>query len=235
MRIGSTLLMADQVCIQSYNWRMFRPLGSLQLALNSLDEFECDEVVIIRPIRDQDCLDNFKNDIRIISSIKTMTPLCFGGGIRDFAHLNLLKNLPIERLVFSTAFIEGNSNLIKYAVEMFGNQAIQCLLPIRYHNDQTMVFNSIKNMFIPIKNLNMNFIDDYSNEIILYDVENDGYADKFNQILLRKAPFSYDKLIITGGIGKSTISWAKREGLASVLIDNKVLHKEYSIKDYKNV
>ena len=105
MRVGSTLLLKNKKCYQSYNWSYFRPLGSLQIAVDSLDEYECDEVAIIRPVRDCDSLDLFSRDLDVLRELNAMTPISFGGGIRSREHLELLEGLPVERFVFSSAFI----------------------------------------------------------------------------------------------------------------------------------
>lgn len=234
MRIGSTLLLNNQMCVQSYSWSHLRPLGSMQLIMDSLEEFECDEVAIIRPVRDQDSLDLFCKDLEVIRSLKTMTPISFGGGVRTLTHLELLKDLPIERLVFSSCFIKKNGSLIVQARNMFGPQAIQCLLPVKMLNEVIFVFDSSCADFVSLNSLDLKAIDSLANEVILYDVDNDGCRDKFDQSLLDGFPFAKNKLVITGGVGELTVDWARREGLASVLIDNKVLHQEYSIRGYKN-
>ena len=63
MRIGSTVLLNENKCIQSYRWECFRPLGTLQGVIDSLEEYQCDEIAIIRPVRKNDSLDAFKTDI----------------------------------------------------------------------------------------------------------------------------------------------------------------------------
>ena len=45
MRIGSTVLLIDRLCVQSYGWSRLRPLGVLQGVIDSLEEYHCDEVV----------------------------------------------------------------------------------------------------------------------------------------------------------------------------------------------
>ncbi|MDC3247597.1 HisA/HisF-related TIM barrel protein [Gammaproteobacteria bacterium] len=234
MRVGSTLLLKNEKCYQSYNWSYFRPLGSLQTALDSLDEYECDEIAIIRPVRACDSLDLFSQDLDVLREIKTMTPICFGGGIRSSQHLELLEGLPVERLVFSSAFIESNEILVDSARQIFGKQAIQCLLPIKIVADNVYVYDSNKAKFIELSIVNLTLINELANEVIIYDANNDGGHDSFNKLLIERLPIEKHKLVVTGGVGKSTIDWARRKGLASVLIDNKVLHKEYSIRGFKN-
>ena len=89
-------------------------------------------------------------------------------------------------------------------------------------------------MNLNINSLDIEFINTLANEIILYDIENEGLSNGFNWSLLKNIPFNYDKLIVSGGIAKGDIKKAKQKEISSVLVENKVLHQEYSILGYKN-
>ncbi|MGV2989260.1 HisA/HisF-related TIM barrel protein [Vibrio sp. E150_011] len=234
MRVGSTVLLHNQQCVQSYDWNTLRPLGGLQGVLDSLEEYQCDEVAIIRPVRDHDTWMKFEEDIKVLHCLKTMTPISFGGGIRTVEHLALLSDLPIERLVFSSAFLSKNSKLLETAKDLFGHQAIQCLLPVRQQQEAIQVYCSERAIFVSQEDIDFDFIKAYANEVIVLDVTNEGHVDKFNFELLNQIPISNHKLIVSGGIGRESVRIAGEQGLASVLIENKVLHKEYSITSYKH-
>tara|TARA_R110001583_G_scaffold169781_2_gene322992 strand:- start:8930 stop:9571 length:642 start_codon:yes stop_codon:yes gene_type:complete len=208
-------------------------MGDLQGVLDSLEEYTCDEVAIIRPVRDGDTLESFKSDIETLKNLKTMTPISFGGGIRTLKHLYLIKDLPIERLIFSSAFLEENYELITASKNLFGHQAIQCLLPVIYEDGEVYVFHSSKAEYSLLSSININFINDSANEIILYDIKNEG-GRGFDWSLLDAMPFLNHKVVISGGIDTSILYVAKQKKIASVLIENKVLHKEYSVLGYKN-
>jgi phosphoribosylformimino-5-aminoimidazole carboxamide ribonucleotide (ProFAR) isomerase len=233
MRIGATVLLHGQKCVQSYHWNTLRPLGGLQGVLDSLEEYQCDEVAIIRPVRNQDTLAQFRADIQVLRRLKTMTPISFGGGIRSLEHLALLKFLPIERLVFSSAFLAKNRKLLDEAKNIFGHQAIQCLLPVRKKHEQLEVYCSEKAIFVPVADVDLAFIQAYANEVILFDVDSEGENNQFDFELLSALRIENSKLIVSGGIGHESVKTANEKGLASVLIDNKVLHNEYSIANYK--
>ena len=235
MRIGATVLLETMTAVQSYNWNCIRPLGNLQLVLDSLEEYRTDEVAIIRPVRGYDTLKSFSQDVELLRCIKTMTPLSFGGGIRNLQHIELLKGLPVERLIFSTAFLNEDKKLIDTAANLFGMQAIQCILPFKYSNGRLEVFNSAMGVFAPFTSCNSAFIDAHSNEIILYDVNGEGQPNAFACSVLDEVPFKKAKIIISGGIGKNSISSALKNNIASVLIEYRILHSEYSVKGYKNV
>ena len=235
MRVGASILFLDGYCYQSYGWKKSRPLGRLQNVIDSLEEYQCDEIVITRPIRDNESLDIFKKDIKIIENINCMTPISFGGGLRDIMHINMLHKLPIERLLFSSTFINGEHEIIEYAIKVYGHQAIQCVLPFRFKGNDLEIFSSSKNKFILSNKIDFTAIDILSNEIVLIDTFNEGSMDNFNKNILDKFGLRYDKLVISGGIGKGSIRYASRHNLAAAIIENKVLHREYSIRGYKNV
>jgi imidazole glycerol phosphate synthase subunit HisF len=235
MRVGSSIILKDSYCYQSYGWKSMRPLGKLQNVIDFLEAYECDEIVILRPIREKDKIELFKKDIEQIHNLKCMTPLSFGGGLRSKEHIDLLHDLPIERLVFSSSFIhKEDSDIISYATSLYGHQAIQCILPFRSEDKEIEIFSSKLNEFIPLNKIDFNFISKLANEIILLDTNNEGLNNKFYDDIIDKINIDNDRLIISGGIGKKNIKIAKNNNIASVVIDNKVLHSEYSIKGYKN-
>lgn len=233
MRIGSSIILLDGYCYQSYGWKLMRPLGKLQNIIDFLEAYQCDEIAIIRPIREVDTRKSFQRDIDELIKVNCMTPLSFGGGLRDIEHIELLHNLPIERLIFSSAFIHKDFDLIKHATNLYGHQAIQCVIPFNYENDEIQIFSSKLNKFIPFDSINLDFIEKYANEIILLDTKNEGLSDEFEDEILEKIQINNKKLIVSGGISKKNERFIKKN-IASVIIDNKVLHNEYSIKGYRN-
>ena len=79
------------------------------------------------------------------------------------------------------------------------------------------------------------FINQNSNEIILFDVNNEGLLDKFDFDILDFINLPREKLIISGGIGPRNSRKAAKLSIASTLIDNKTLHNEFSLKRYKQI
>lgn len=234
MRIGSTVLLKDQSCVQSYCWNSFRPLGTLQSVIDSLEEYQCDEIAIIRPVRKGDSEALFRADIDVLKNLKCMTPISFGGGIRSLQHVEALKGVPIERLIFSTAFLEKNSELLTTAKDLFGHQAIQCMLPFSKKGGEYFIFHSGISEYIPLKKLDIDFINLFANEVVLLNTDKEGEKDKFDFQVLQDLDLNTSKVVVSGGVGKNTAKEAFQKKLASVLIDNKVLHQEYSISGYKN-
>ena len=232
MRIGSSVLLKGGMSIQSYNWTTHRPLGCLNGVMESLDEYRCDEIAIIRPVRADDP-EALKRDINQLRQLSSTTPISFGGGIRNSHHLSLVRELPVERIIFSSAFMLADRSVIDRAVSLFGCQAVQCLLPFRMSGHELEFFVSSESRFIPYKQVPFQLIDECADEVILYDTDAEGESDGFQFGILDKVPFSNSKIVICGGVGPKTVELASLKYVAAVLIDNKVLHREYSLKDYK--
>lgn len=233
MRIGTSLLLKNGACVQSYGWNTFRPLGNLQTVVSELENYECDEIAIIRPIRANDKDDDIKCDIEAIKKLRCMTPIAFGGGLRKSKDLNVLDELPIERLIFSTAFIEKDTAILKSAIKRFGCQSIQCLLSVKMMNQNLYTHRFIKNSFELLAPSDIDFISDYANEIVIYDCTHEGTANTFDFNILNQLHIDIDRLVISGGIGRESVKEASKRGVASTLLDNRSLHDEYTIAGYR--
>lgn len=233
MRIGASIIMKNRVAVQSYGWSLLRPLGNLQFILDSLDEYECDEITVLRYARSEGDAQAYNADIDALESCNTLSPLSFGGGIRSLKDLEKIHRLPVERLVFSSAVFEGNYSLIEEAATLFGHQAIQCLIPISYNNGKVRVFIPSQNRFIGVEEIDFESLHNLCNELIVYDTDADGFDNCFSFNALQDIKFPLPRTVLMGGIGLDVIKRAKSEGVAAVSIDNRVLHKEYSILEAK--
>lgn len=234
MRIGANLLLNHSTAVQSYGYQTLRPLGGIQNAIDHLDAYECDEICITRPVRNRDTDNLLDQDIKLVKTINSSTPVSFGGGLRTTSHIEKLTGLPIERLHFSSAFIEKNQKVIQFATKCFGRQAIQCCLPITNSDNSFFILNSAYNKFVELGNIDFEFIDACANEIILIDVDNEGYSNTFNFRIIDKFKFNPNKTLISGGINADCVARAKEYKLTGVLVDNKVLHRENSILKLKH-
>ena len=221
------MLFKNGYCYQSYGWNILRPLGKLQNILDHLEEYEIDEISIIRPIRGIDSDESFNSDILELSKIKSSTPLSFGGGLNNKNRMNLARSLSFERLIFSSALFSDNSELFTYTSNLTGRQAIVGCLPFKFIKNRLMVFNSSKKIFISIQKINLNLLD-LCDEILLYDCCNEGQNNSFDKSVLNNRVFFNKKIIISGGVN-SKFKIPLNKNIASILIENCVLHNEYSI------
>ena len=138
--------------------------------------------------------------------------------------------MPIERIVFSSAFLSHQDDILKETIAIFGRQAVLSLLPIYTEQNAKYIYNLATGKKVKLAEFDFKLIEKYANEVIIYDVVNEGRENSFNFDILKDVPIERSKIIITGGIGPICLKKANELNLASVLIDNKVLHSEYSIE-----
>jgi hypothetical protein len=92
-----------------------------------------------------------------------------------------------------------------------------------------MIFNSKQNKFCSFEELNRNQLD-LCDELLIYDTSNEGFTNLFNSKVFDNNYLKTRKLILSGGIISKKNLETSNLNIASVLIENRVLHKEYSIK-----
>jgi len=238
MRIGSIVLLCNGYCYNSYNWDFLRPFGNLNGIISSLDELKIDEILVLRPIKGTDTDRIWEIDLNVISSSYTSTPLFFGGGIRNVRRLTQLKQLPIERIAFSSNIITRDYNklkIIEKAIVEFGKQAIISILPYKCDNGQIYLYNSEDNNYILLNNTLINIINEYSNEIVLYNIKSDGMYKLSSIDILSRDLFDPHLIIYTGGVTDLTLKYLyhNHSDLAAIYIDNKTLFNEQHIYKLK--
>ncbi len=230
MRIGASFILIEGYCYQSYQWKFLRPLGRLSHVLSFLDKYEVDEICITRPIRKVDSSSTLLNDFEQVKLSLSNSPISIGGGIRSLKHLKALSELPVERIHFSHAFLARKENIINQSINLYGKQAIVATLPVKLKDKDLLVYDCAKATFRILDSNVLDFINESADEVMLIDVQNEGIDDKFNFRILEQLNINNEKLIISGGLGHKTIKQAKDLGIASCLIENRILQKENYIK-----
>jgi phosphoribosylformimino-5-aminoimidazole carboxamide ribonucleotide (ProFAR) isomerase len=231
MRTGSVILYKKGYCYQSYGWNLLRPLGRIQNVISHLDKYFIDDISIIRPVRDNDSSIDFLNDLNELRKLKSSSPISFGGGVRNIDQLNLLSGLPFERFIFSSILFNKDNKLLKAASKLYGRQAIVGLIPFKLCPELS-VFNSQINEFVSLDKLNRNHLE-FCDEIILYDCEREGFHSGFSEEIVDRIKLDPKSCVFSGGVTgvkkylKNTSSSPK-----AVIIENSVLHREYSILNY---
>ena len=228
MRKGAIILFKNGYCYQSYGWNILRPLGEIQNVLDHLEKYEVDEISIIRPLKGFDSDKSFYSDLEKLSKIKSSTPISFGGGLYDLNRIKSVRSLSFERLIFSSHLFSNDLKILKKTSNLVGKQAIVGCLPLKFFKNKLMVYNSMKNKFSSFKELNNDQLE-MCDEFIVYDCLNEGGGNSFD-IKILNDDFFYDKKIIIAGGTNKDMSLLTDKNIASILIENRILHNEYSLK-----
>ncbi len=233
LRIGASVLFRDGNCWQSTGWSYRRPLGDLQLAVSMLDAYEVDEISVIRPVRGDDRPEHLQRDFAQLRDLRCATPVAVGGGLRRPEDLSLAATAPVERLVLSSAFSTRDTAMVEAAAKRFGHQAVLALLPMRLQEDRLEILDCAADSFRPLVSSDIDFALTHANEVVLADVDGEGVPDAFNPRLFERSGLPPARTVVTGGVGRGTIGWARSVGLAAVHIENRVLHRECSVREYR--
>ena len=172
----------------------------------------------------------YNSDINILRGVQSSTPITFGGGIRNFESLNLLKGLPFERFTVTTLLFSEDISLLESIVRIHGNQALVGLVPFKYINDDLRVFCPVENKFVEILKLNKRALD-LCDEVVFYDTSCEGLNNGFNEKVIFDFGMNVEKCVLSGGAAHLIGKFKKHiVRPSSILIENKVLHTEYSKK-----
>jgi imidazole glycerol phosphate synthase subunit HisF len=125
-RIISTLFVKDGMVVKSYGYRYWRPAGKLRSALQNLDRWQTDEILVI-DISRRARLDPVV--LREITSARISTPLVFGGGIRREEDVHRLLDVGCDRIVLENLALHEPHRVHELA-NLVGSQALIGSLPI---------------------------------------------------------------------------------------------------------
>lgn len=121
-RVVATLVVKNGIVVQSINFKKYLPIGKPSVAMEYLNQWGVDEIVLIdisasRNIKDP----NYSMITR--ASEKCFVPLTVGGGISKLEHIQKLMHCGADKISLNTATIH-NPELITSAAKIFGDQCI---------------------------------------------------------------------------------------------------------------
>jgi len=125
-RILGVLVVKHGRLVKSYGYRAWRPAGGLKTALQNLDRWGADEIVVL-DISRRAGLDEMVLDQ--IAAAGIATPLAYGGGIRTVADVARLLDLGCDRFVLETLLFDDPSTLAALA-DFAGRQALIGSVPL---------------------------------------------------------------------------------------------------------
>ena len=224
MRIGCNLIVKKGYAYQSHFWEYYRPIGSIKSALEALTRYEVDEINII-------CLDyqarqDFTESVGSILESFCPTPIIFGGGINPSNYETLLNVLPSERFSFCSPILKEEFDIISKIKDRLGVQAIVGVMPLRKTREYLEIFCPRDKKFLRLTLEIISKFVEYADEILIYDIANDGSKKNFNFDLLDSLKIERNRLIISGGITKDSVNVARKIGISAVYVDNSTLHVE---------
>lgn len=167
-KIIASVLVRDNIVVNSINFNKYRPIGSIEQIITRLQDWEVDEIVVLNLTHSENPLADF-NLLFSESLLSTIhTPLAFGGGITSRQMAESIIAAGCERIILSGAkWTPEKSREISVNL---GDQAILIHLPLVQRASRIVVHGTD----VPIYNYFEEIPADWGGEIFLKDKEMDG-------------------------------------------------------------
>ena len=202
-RVIACVIIKDRIVVQSINFKRYLPVGKPVVAVEFLNSWGIDEIILLDISASEE---NRRLDINLIREVskKCFVPLTVGGGvnsindIRDFVHAGADK-VTINNILFS------NLNLVAEAAAKFGNQcvvvSIDCL---RNNQSEYEVYSYLKGKSTGLNPLCLAKQVEAlgAGEILLNSVDRDGSKRGYDVELIQMVSDSVKiPIIACGGVG----------------------------------
>lgn len=202
-RIVAILVIKDGMLVQSLGFSQYLPVGSPQVAVEFLDEWGIDEIILlnISATRNGD-----HPDYRMVRNVamRCKVPLAVGGGISSVDQIFELMRSGADKISFNQAGLH-RPELIVEAAKIFGDQCVVVSIDAIKVNGNYCVYDYLQRK--PRQELVVDFAkylqDIGAGEILINSIDRDGAKSGFDLDLINsicdavKVP-----VICCGGVGR---------------------------------
>lgn len=132
-RIVGVVLVRGGITVQSIGFRTFLPVGRPEIAIEYLDRWGIDEIVLLQT-------DSSRRGSRVLGSQVSLwakqchVPLSVGGGISDVTDVQELIHAGADKVVLNSALI-STPEVLTRAAELFGSQCVVASIDARRGED----------------------------------------------------------------------------------------------------
>jgi len=238
-RLSALIVVKDNIAVQSFSYNSYLPIGRPDLLIENYDRWGVDEIIVQVIDRTKNSLGPDFKLLEKISKLKIMTPLIYGGGIRNFDDAKLVIKHGADRVVIESAFLKEEDQ-VKDISNVIGSQAVIISLPLIIKNKSIFIYDYKEYKLIDLKKykiIRKRNIDAFS-EILVTDVLNEGKYNSFNINLLNQLSYIKNSLIVFGGISttKKIEQISRFKNVSCVVIGNFLSYKENAYQQYlKNI
>ncbi len=219
-RIVGSLIVKDGIVVQSIRFERYLPVGSPQVAIEFLNEWGVDEIVVL----DITASANRRPDFALVERLakKTAVPLTIGGGVTSLADMRALIHGGADKFVINTA-ASGTPMLIQEAAAVFGNQCVAVSIDVREGGDAVAIAQAQKAAELG------------AGELLVRRVERDGSKKGFDTELVRQVATAVPiPVIAAGGCGSAShIAEVFAAGASAAAVGNILHFTEHSVTTLK--
>ena len=201
-RIVSVLVVKDSIVVQSIGFRRYMPLGNPHIAVEFLNQWGIDEIILLDISASRK---GREPDFALIRSLAPhcRVPLTVGGGITSLSHIHELMHCGADKVAFNQAALH-NPDLLSEAALVFGDQCIVASVDARWVGSCYRVYDYLKGQTLELSpsDLSSRLQANGAGEILLNSVDRDGMKTGFDLDLINQTAAAVTvPLIVCGGAG----------------------------------
>ena len=203
--IGVVLVDCNGVAIQSIGFSRFLPIGSPEIAVEFLNRWGIDEVVLLH--KDMSKNRNFEQalDIVKVCSRYSRVPLAVGGGIQSLNDAKGLFEHGADKVIINSAAFDS-PELIEKIAHAFGSQATVVSIDVYKSESCFYAYRHLNKQFtkITLKEQIQKSLNYGAGEIFVNSVNCDGMKCGYDQDLLKllaSLQSGTAPIVICGGVG----------------------------------
>jgi len=173
-RVAATIIVKDGIVVQSINFSKYLPVGKPAIAIEFLNQWGIDEIILLdistaRNNQDPDYLMIRK------ASEKCFVPLTVGGGVSNIEHIKQLMHCGADKISLNHAAIY-QPELITKASHIFGDQCIVVSIDAIKTREGYRVYDYLTKKALKIipKDLAIKAVELGAGEILINSVDRDG-------------------------------------------------------------
>ena len=202
-RVAATLIVKNNIVVQSIGFKRHLPVGSPSVAVEYLNSWGIDEIIYLDISAS---MNHRRPNFDLVRSISKFcrVPLTVGGGINSIDDIHSLMLSGADKVCFNQTALH-NPSLISQAARIFGNQCIVASVDSKTVSNNHYVYDYVTNSCLTISPnelaLRMQLLG--AGEIFLNSVDNDGQKEGFDVPLINHTMIELSiPLIACGGAGK---------------------------------
>tara|TARA_B100000035_G_scaffold309713_1_gene316346 strand:+ start:744 stop:1493 length:750 start_codon:yes stop_codon:yes gene_type:complete len=227
IRLFGVVCVKDNIVVKSIGFNNFRPAGNIITALQNLENWQVDEIIVLDISRSN------KLNKKIIPQIfksGISTPIAFGGNIRKIDDVRYLLDWNIDRFLIENEY--KNKKLLNEIKDSTGSQSlIRCITFWDKKISPKIYKKSVE--ICDIKTV-LREDDNFFSEYLIYDTQADGNLREFNNKIFDQIPKNSKDIILMGGINFKKINDLKiYKSIVGLAFGNKNFEKENYIINLK--
>jgi len=216
-RLVGVVLVKDGVCVQSIGFCRFLPVGSPAIAVEYLNRWSIDEIVMldISAPRSRTTISE-----RLIAAVaaRGLVPLSVGGGLKTIEAVREVVKSGADRVVLTTAAVQ-NPELITQVADRFGSQCVIVGIDACRNDDgsySTYISGGQQSVGLSPVALAQMAEARGAGEILIQAIHRDGSKQGYDLVLIEQVAAAVNiPIIALGGVG-SPVHFLEAAGIPGV-------------------